>query len=71
MAKKKAKKGGKWIAGAIRHPGSFTKQAKAAGETVPGFTAEVLAPGSKASATTKRRATLARTLGKLRKRKHR
>jgi hypothetical protein len=27
----------KWIAGAIKHPGSLTKAAKAAGQTVAGY----------------------------------
>ena len=57
--------GKKWIQGAIKHPGSFTKKARAADETVPAFAADVLAPGSKASTTTKRQAALARTLRKL------
>jgi hypothetical protein len=51
-----------WIAGAIKHPGAFTRQAKAAGKSVAGYAAQVLKPGSRASATTKRRANLARTL---------
>jgi hypothetical protein len=56
-----------WIAGAIRKPGSFTRQAKSAGMSVSGFEKKVLAPGSKASSTTKRRANLAKTLGSFRK----
>jgi hypothetical protein len=52
----------KWIAGAIKSPGSFTRQAKAAGMSVAGFARRVLKKGSKASRRTKRRASLARTL---------
>ena len=52
----------KWIAKAIGHPGSFTRQAKAAGMTVAGFAEKTLAAGSHASARTKRRARLAKTL---------
>ena len=51
-----------WIKGAIRAPGSFTRQAKSAGMSVSGFASKALSPGSKASATTKRRANLSRTL---------
>jgi hypothetical protein len=54
-----------FIAGAIKHPGAFTAQAKAAGESVAGYASQVLAPGSKASTTTKRRANLAQTLRKM------
>ena len=59
----------KWIQGAIKHPGSFTRQAKSAGMGVQQFASKVLAPGSKASATTKRRANLARTLGRMSRRR--
>ena len=53
----------KWIQKATaNNKGAFTAQAKRAGMTVPEFASEVLAAGSKASATTKRRARLARTL---------
>ena len=57
MAKKR-----NWIAGAIKHPGSFTRQAKGAGMSIAAFASKTLAAGSKASATTKRRARLYRTL---------
>lgn len=53
----------KWIAKAIKKPGSFTKQAKAAGKSVHEF-----AEAKKhASGKTGQRARLALTLGKLRK----
>lgn len=54
-----------WIANAIKHPGAFTKKAKAAGESVAEFAAQVTKPGSKASTQTKRQANLAQTLRKM------
>jgi hypothetical protein len=66
MAKKKKK----WIQGAIKKPGAFTAQAKKAGKSVSAYATQVTKKGSKASATTKRRANLAKTLKKMsRKRK--
>ena len=62
----KMKKGG-WIKGAIKHPGSFTKQAKSAGMSVSGFRNKVLSNKSDYSATTVRRANLAKTLSKMHK----
>lgn len=67
MAKKKRQ--GDWIAAAIKKPGSFSNQAKKAGKSTSAYAAQVLKPGSKASTKTKRRAALAKTLAKLRKRK--
>ena len=52
-----------WIQTAIKHPGSFTKQAEHAGKSVQAYASQVLKPGSKASTKTKRRASLAKTLG--------
>ena len=57
----------KWIQSAIKRPGAFTRKAKAAGKSVSEFAAQVSKPGSKASTQTKRQATLAKTLSKLRK----
>jgi len=55
-----------WIAKAVsKNKGAFRKQAKRAGMSTGAFAANVLKPGSKASTTTKRRANLARTLGKI------
>jgi len=62
MAKKK-----KWIKGAIKHPGAFTKKAKSAGMSVKEFAAKVTKKGSKASTQTKQQANLSKTLGKFRK----
>lgn len=55
--------GKNWIAGAIKHPGSFTKSAKAAGESVKEFAKEK----EHAKGTLGKRARLAQTLSKLRK----
>lgn len=53
----------KWIAGAIKHPGAFTKQAHEAGESV----SEYAESKKHAGGTTGKRARLALTLKKLRK----
>lgn len=68
-AKKKgnANGGGNWIKGAISRPGAFTAKAKAAGMGVQGYAAKVTGRRSKASATTKRQAVLAKTLAKINK----
>jgi hypothetical protein len=58
-----------WIKGAIKRPGAFKKKAKAAGETTAEYATQVLKKGSKASTRTKKQASLAKTLGKLRQRK--
>jgi len=58
-----------WIKGAIKHPGSFGRQAKAAGESTSAFESSVLAKGGHASGRTKKRARLSRTLRMLRERK--
>lgn len=56
------KRGGKWIQKAVppSHRGLFTKEAKSHGEGVQEYASEVLAPGSKASTQTKRRAAFAK-----------
>lgn len=61
----------KWIQKTIRHPGAFRAQAKRAGKSTAAFARSVLKKGSKASATTKRRARLAQTLARLRSRRRR
>ena len=58
-----------WIEGAIKRPGAFKKTAKAAGESTSEFATQVLKKGSKASTRTKKQASLAQTLGKMRARK--
>ena len=55
----------KWIQAAIKHPGAFTKKAHAAGMSVGGYASKVLKKGSHASTTTKRQASLAKTLRKM------
>jgi hypothetical protein len=59
----------KWISGAIKHTGAFEKKAKRANMTVKAYTKKVLSKNSKASATTKKQAQLAKTLAMLRKKK--
>jgi hypothetical protein len=59
--------GGHWIKAAIKHPGAFTAQAKSAGMGVQAYAKKVLKKGSKASTRTKRRASLAKTVGKMNK----
>jgi hypothetical protein len=61
------KKGGKWIKGAIKKPGAFTAQAKKAGMSTSAFRDKVLANKEKFSATTVKRANLAKTLSKMKK----
>jgi hypothetical protein len=58
-----------WIKGAIKKPGAFRAQAKRAGKSTAAFARTVLKKGSKASTLLKRRARLAQTLAKLRKRR--
>jgi hypothetical protein len=52
----------KWIAGAIKHPGALTAQAKKAGKSLSQFMAS---PGKNPSPTTKKRIALAKTLRKM------
>ena len=68
MAKPKSS-GKNWIAGAIKNPGAFTAKANKAGKSVSAFAAQVTKPGSKATTQTKRQANLAKTLGKMSKKK--
>ena len=56
-----------WIKGAIKHPGAFTKKAKAAGMTPAQYQAKVLKNPSKYPATTRRQAQLRKTLVKMHK----
>jgi hypothetical protein len=60
----------KWIKQAIRKPGSFRKAAKRAGKSTAAFVSLVLKKGSRASTLLKKRARLAQTLAKLRKRRN-
>ncbi len=63
---------GKWIQkmkdGPNFKPGSFSAQAERAGESTAQFATDVLKPGSEATTKTKRRAHLAQTFGKMRRR---
>lgn len=65
MAKRKGEEN--WIRGAIKRPGAFTAKAKRAGMSTPAYASKVLMKGSKASPRTKRQASLAKTLRKVRK----
>jgi len=56
----------KWIQKAIKHPGAFTKKAKAAKMNVSAYANKVLQEDSNANSTTKHQAALAQTLGRLR-----
>lgn len=58
-----------WIQGAIKNKGSFKRKAKRAGESTSAYARKVLKNGSRASATTKRQARLAKTLSRLRRKK--
>jgi hypothetical protein len=59
----------KWIQGAIKHPGAFTKKAEEHGMSVSAFAAKVTANPGEYDKTTVRQANLAKTLKKLRKHK--
>ena len=58
-----------WIQGAIKRPGALTKKAKAAGMSTSKFASKALKKGSKATTRTKKQAALAKTLGKMRRKK--
>tara|TARA_R100001244_G_scaffold124139_1_gene93927 strand:- start:180 stop:383 length:204 start_codon:yes stop_codon:yes gene_type:complete len=64
MASKK-----KWIKGAIKRPGAFKAKAKRAGMSTSAYAHKVLKKGSKVSTRTKRQASLAITLSKMRRKK--
>jgi hypothetical protein len=51
-----------WIKGAIKHPGAFTKKAKAAGLTPAQYQRKVLASPDRYSSTTVKQANLRKTL---------
>lgn len=59
----------KWIQGAIKHPGAFTKKAEEHHMSTAAFAAKVTANPDEYDKTTVRQARLAKTLSKLRKRK--
>jgi len=59
-----------WIQGAIKRPGAFTAKARRAHMSVDEYTRKVLSGQVRASTRTKRQAALARTLKKLRRRRH-
>jgi hypothetical protein len=57
--------GEKWIQGAIKHPGAFTKKASSHGMTPKEFANKVLAHKKDYPAKTEKQAQLAKTLGKM------
>jgi len=58
-----------WIQKAIRKPGAFRKQAKRAGKSTMQFARDVMRNPSRYGTTTVRRARLAITLSKFKRRK--
>ena len=58
-----------WIKGAIKRPGAFKAKAKRAKMSTSAYGSKVLKKGSKASKRTKQQARLAKTLGKMRKKR--
>jgi hypothetical protein len=58
----------KWIAGAVKRPGAFTAKAKEAGMSTQAYARKV-ANSPTASTRTKRQAALARTFGRMNKRR--
>lgn len=71
MARARRAGGGrKWIAGAIKRPGAFTAKAKRAGRTVQAHATHVIATDHASHGRrTFRQAVLARTLGKISRRR--
>ena len=61
--------GKKWIKKSIKRPGAFKAKAKRAGMSTSAYARHVLRKGSRSSTQTKRQASLALTLGKMRKKK--
>lgn len=56
---------GNWMKGAVKHPGAFTKKAKAHKMSVPKYAEAVKSGKEKATTQTKRQASLAQTFEKL------
>jgi hypothetical protein len=61
----------KWIQGAVKHPGAFSKKAKEAGMSTGEYASAVAANPDKYDKRTVKQANLAKTLTKLRKKKNR
>ena len=59
----------KWIQDAIKRPGAFTKKAKDRGMSTKEFASQVTKNPKEYDERTVRQANLAKTLGKLRKKK--
>lgn len=54
-----------WMQGAVKHPGAFTRKAKAHKMSVPEYASKVKTGAVKASGTTEKQASLAQTFEKL------
>jgi hypothetical protein len=54
-----------WMQGAVKHPGAFTRKAKAHKMSVPKYASEVKSGKELASGSTKKQASLAQTFEKL------
>jgi len=65
MAEEMDESGEKWIQGAIKHPGAFTKKAKAHGMSTSAFASKVLGNKEDYPAKTEKQAQLAKTLRKM------
>ena len=61
------KKQKKWIKKAIKRPGAFKAKAKRTGMSTSAFANKVLKKGSRYSTRTKRQASLAKTLSKMKR----
>lgn len=59
----------KWIQEAVKRPGAFTKKAEERGMSTKEFAAQVTSNPKEYDERTVRQANLAKTLGKLRKKK--
>jgi hypothetical protein len=60
----------KWIQGAVKHPGAFSKKAEEAGMSTAEYAAKVSANPDEYDERTVKQANLAKTLTKLRKKKN-
>lgn len=60
----------KWIQGAVKHPGAFSKKAEEAGMSTAEYAAKVSSNPDEYDERTVKQANLAKTLTKLRKKKN-
>ena len=70
MAKtRKGRKTKRWMQGAVKRPGAFTRKAKAAGKSVAGYAAAVKSNPKGYSTLTRQQANFARTATRIARRK--